>query len=253
MDNMIPTESVETAEMAETLAARLKDPSSIPADCTDDELAAADFSHRDVLIGTVRSDAQFDYTLASLSYYAPVKTVPPHDLPVRLVALYEEGLTRRPGIKRYGEVTEIRVVKRSDIPVPMSRSNGEEAYYLFTVKSWEYLDHPIGIVGTSRGRPAFTTEFLLTHARRSYQLVSITSAAEYRLTQVLCLAYLEATEDPAIETFRRVGDSHIIGIGGGMLSLIHARGEILFRCPLRAMENEPAEVLNNLAHALGLR
>ena len=253
MDDMIPAEVSETTEMAETLAARLKDPSSVPADCTDEELAAVDFAHRDVLIGTVRSDAQFDYTLASLSYYAPVKTVPPHDLPVRMIALYEEGLTRRPGIKRYGEVTDIRVVKRSDIPVPMSRSNGEEAYYLFTVKSWEYLDYPIGIVGTSRGRPAFTSEFLLTHARRSYQLVSITSAAEYRLTQVLCLAYLEATEEPAIETFRRMGDSHIISIGDGMLSLIHARGEVLFRCPLRDMESEPAEVLKNLTRALGLR
>lgn len=250
MDDMIPANA---SEAVDALTSRLKDPSSVPANCTDEELAAVDFSRRDVLIGTVRSDAQFDYTLASLSYYAPVKTVPPHDLPVRMVALYEEGLTRRPGIKRYGEVTDIRVVKRSDIPVPMSRSNGEEAYYLFSVKSWEYLDHPIGIVGTSRGRPAFTSEFLLTHARRSYQLVSITSAAEYRLTQVLCLAYLEATETPAIETFRRVGDSHVISIGGGMLSLFHARGEVLFRSPLRAMESEPAEVLGNLARALGLR
>ena len=247
MDHLTPRESTDI------LADRLKDPASAPADCTDEELAAADFSRRDVLIGTVRSDAQFDYTLASLTYYAPVNTVPPCDLPGRLIALYEEGLSRRPGIKRYGEVTEIRVVRREDIPVPLSRSNGEEAYYLFTVSSWIYLEHPISISGTSRGRPSFTSEFLLNHARRSYQLVSVTSAAEYRLTQVLCLAYLEATEEPAIETFRRVGDSHIISIGDGMLSLIHARGEVLFRCPLRAMESEPAEVLKNLARALGLR
>ena len=245
-------DDVYAVENTDVLAERLKQDSPVPGDCTDEELAAVDFTRRDVLIGTVRSDAQFDYTMTSLSYYAPVKTVPAHELPVRLVALYEEGLTRRAGIKRYGEVTETRVVRRDEIPVPLSRSNGEEAYYLFTVKSWAYLEHPIGIVGTSRGRPAFTSEFLLTHARRSYQLVSITSAAEYRLTQVLCLAYEEATAEPAIETFRRVGDSHIISIGDGMLSLIHARGEVLFRCPLHAMESEPAEVVRRMAASLGL-
>ena len=253
MDDMIPAEVSETTEMAETLAARLKDPSSVPADCTDEELAAVDFDRRDVLIGTVRSDAQFDHALASLSYYAPVKTVPPHDLPVRIIALYEEGLTRRPGIKRYGEVTDIRVVKRSDIPVPMSRANGEEAYYLFTVRSWEYLDHPIGIVGTSRGRPAFTSEFLLTHARRSYQLVCVSSAAEYRLLQTICRLQEAVAADPQREFFLRAGEHHIISAAEGMLSLIHARGEILFRFPWRAMESEPADIVQRLSCALGLR
>lgn len=234
-------------------AERRQGSSPIPADCTDTELAAVDFSRRDVLIGTVRSDAQFDYTIASLSYYAPVRTIPPHDLPVRMVALYEKGLTRLQGIKRCGEVTDIRVVKRMDIPVPMSRSNGEEAYYLFTVKSWNHLENPIDIAGTSRGRPAFTSEFLLTHARLSYQLVGITSAAEYRLTQVLCRIHTDAAYKPAREIFYRVGESHIISVAEGILSLIHARGEILFRCPLQAMDTEPAEVLRQLSERLGLR
>ncbi len=246
-------DDVYDVENTNVLTERLKQDSPVPADCTDGELASVDFTRRDVLIGTVRSDAQFDYTIASLSYYAPVRTVPAHDLPVRMIALYEEGLTRSTGIKRYGEVTEIRVVRRDELPVPLSRRNGEEAYYLFTVKAWAYLEHPISIVGTSRGKPAFTSEFLLTHARRSYQLVSITSAAEYRLTQVLCLAYREATETPDMEVFRRVGDRHIISIGDGMLSLMHARGEVLLRCPLHAMETEPGEVVRSMAVSLGIR
>ncbi len=233
------------------LAEHLKDPCSIPADCDDEELAAVDFTRRDVLIGTVRSDAQFDYALASLSYYAPVKTVPPCDLPVRLIALYEEGLSRLPGIKRYGEVTKIRVVKRAEIPVPLSRANEEEAYYLFTVRSWEYLERPIRITGTSRGRPAFTSEFLLTHARRSYQLVSITSAAEYRLAQALGRLWDGAAEGR--ETILRAGGYHILCASEGMLSLIHTRGDVLLRCPLGAMETQPAEVLDRLAVALGIR
>ncbi len=246
MDHVIPGESTDV------LAERLKDPASVPSECTDEELAAVDFSVCDVLIGTVRSDAQFDYTLASLTYYAPVKTVPPCDLPVRLIALYEEGLSRRPGIKRYGEVTEIRVVRRDEIPVPLSRPNGEEAYYLFTVKSWVYLEHPIGIAGTSRGRPAFTSEFLLNHARRSYQLVSITSAAEYRLAQILC-RMCDQTAAEGRETVFRVNESHILCAAEGGLSLMHARGEVLYRCPIQAMETQPAEVLDRVAVALGIR
>lgn len=233
------------------LSEHLKDPCSIPADCDDEALAAVDFSCRDVLIGTVRSDAQFDHTLATLSYYTPVKAVPPCDLPVRLIALYEEGLSRLPGIKRYGEITEIRVVKRAEIPVPLSRANGEEAYYLFTVRAWEYLERPIRIAGTGRGRPAFTSEFLLTHARRSYQLVSITSAAEYRLAQALSRLWDGAAEGR--ETILRIGGSHILCASEGMLSLIHIRGDVLLRSPLGAMETQPAEVLDRLAVALGIR
>lgn len=245
-------DDVTSRDITETLAERLKDSSSSPADCSDEALAAVDFTCHDVLIGTVRSDTQFDFTLSSLSYYAPVKAVPPHKLPVRMVALYEEGLTRRPGIKRYGEVTDIRVVRRADIPVPMSRNNGDEAYYLFTVGSWAYLEHPISITGTSRGRPAFTSEFLLTHARRSYQLVSITSASEYRLTQALCRLYDESTTDGK-EHFCRITEGYVISAAEGLLSLMHARGEILFRCSLRSMETEPAEILCRISLALGLR
>ena len=241
---------------ADVLAERLKHDSPAPADCPDDELASADFSRRDVLIGTLRSDAQFDYTVASLFYYAPVRTVPPSDLPVRMIALYEEALNRKAGIKRYGEVTDIRVVKREDIPVPMSRPNHGEAYYLFTVRSWELLEHPIAIEGTARGKPAFTTEFLLTHTRRSSQLVSIRSAADYRLTQALCHLCEEALPKETQASpvaLRRLGEHHILCAADGYLSLLHARGAVLWRCPLNAMHTEPAEVIRRLSLLLGLR
>ena len=241
-----------TRSTEEILAERLKQDSPIPADCTDDELACADFSRRDVLIGTVRNDAQFDHALASLSYYAPVKAISPQDLPVRMIALYEEGLSRRDGIKRYGEITDTRVVRRDEIAVPLSRTNQAEAYYLFTVRSWEYLEHPIALIGTSRGKPSFTTEFLLTHARRSYQLVCVHSPADFRLLQVICELCAKA-EKQAVPQFRSIDENHILSVAEGMLSLIHARGEVRFRCFLRAMETEPAEVINRLSHLLGFR
>ena len=246
MDDITPQES------AELQAEWLKHPVRVPADCSDEELAQVDFAARDVLIGTVRSDAQFDYALASLSYYTPARALPAERLPIRLIALYEEGLTRLSGIKRYGVVTETRVVRREEIPVPMSRPNSAEAYYLFTVKEWACLDHPIALEGTSRGRPAFTTEFLLTHARLSYQLVAIHSPAEYRLTQALCSLCAEADERGG-PVFRRIGEGHVLSAAEGTLSLLHARGEVLYRCPLWNMQTQPAEVLGRIAWRLGLR
>ena len=231
------------------LAALLSD-SPIPVPCTDEELATVDFTRLDVLVGTVRSDAQFDYCTETNTYYIPAKTVAPADLPVSVIALYEEGLTRRAGIKRYGRVTDTRVVKRSDIPVPMSRSNPDEAYYLFAVEGWAYLEHPIAIRDTARGKPMFTNEFLLTHCRRSYQLLCIRSPEAYRLCRLLCnLGEIEGSTP----VFRRVGEPHLITMTDGKLRLINAEGGCLYACPAEWLTRAPAEVLRGVVKALGIR
>ena len=119
MENTPSVEYQNAMASGESRLAALLESDPAPLPCEDSELAAVDFTRMDVLIGTVRSDEQFDYCMESRSYYVPAKTVTPADLPVTVIALYEEGLTRRAGIKRYGRVTDTRVVKRSDIPVPM--------------------------------------------------------------------------------------------------------------------------------------
>ena len=241
-----PTEGAD--QEALRLAALLEsDPAPIP--CEDGELGAVDFTRMDVLIGTVRSDEQFGYCMESRSYYVPAKTVTPADLPVSIIALYEEGLTRRAGIKRYGRVTDTRVVKRSDIPVPMSRPNPEEAYYLFSVESWEYLATPIALLNTARGKPMFTSEFLLTHCRRSYQLVAIRSPEAYRLCELLC-HLAETDSDKPI--FRRVGEHHLITVTEGRIRLLSAEGACLYACPARMLSDGPAEVLRGMVRALRL-
>ena len=240
-----PTEGADQETLR--LAALLEsDPAPIP--CEDGELGAVDFSRMDVLIGTVRSDEQFDYCMESKTYYIPAGTVDPADLPVAFVALYEEGLTRKAGIKRYGRVTETRVVKRQDIPVPMSRPNPEETYYLFTVESWEYLPHPIALLNTARGKPAFTNEFLLTHCRRSYQLVAIRSPEAYRICELLCHLSETASDKPV---FRRVGEHHLITVTEGRMRLLNAEGVCLYACPARMLSDGPAEVLRGVVKALG--
>ena len=234
---------------SDVLADRLKHDSPSPADCSDDELAQADFTRRDVLVGTLRSDAQFDYAMASLSYYAPVRTIPPSDLPVRVIALYEEAISRRAGIKRYGRVNDIRVVRREDIPVPQSRPNPEEAYYLFFVADWVYLEHPIAIQDTARGKPMFTSEFLLTHCRRSYQLLCIRSPEAYKLCRLLC--DLGETEG-STPVFRRVGERHLVTVVDSRFRLLDAAGRVLVDCPAAALQASPAEVLRRVIGALGV-
>lgn len=245
-----PAVSADSQEIRR-LHVRLSTASRSPAPVEDSELAAVDFSVLDVLVGTVRSDEQFDWCIQSRSYYIPAKTVTPDDLPVSVIALYEDGLTRCAGIKRYGEILDTRVVSRADIPVPMSRHNPDEAYYLFTVRDWDYLKQPIAILDTARGKPMFTNRFLLTHSRRSYQLVGIRSPEEYRLCQLLC----KLEEDAATEKtlFRRVGESHLMTLSEGWVRLLDAGGHSLCAFPVGMLESAPAQALHRVARGLGLR
>ena len=236
----------------ERLTALLAETPSTPAPCEDVELSSVDFSKLDVLIGTVRSDAQFDYCMAAGVYYAPARTIAPEDLPVSVIALYEEGLHRKSGIKRYGEITETRVVPRSAIPVPMSRDNPDEAYYLFSVASWLYLDTPISIEDTSRGKPMFTNRFLFSRCRRSYQLVAIRSPEQYRLCELLCRLREEREVGGEVSPFRRVGERHLLAVAEGQLRLMDAAGRVLYVCPTSALTGNPAAVLRGVAEALGV-
>lgn len=234
---------------AVTPSAPLKD-AACPLPCTDEELEAVDFTRLDVLVGTVRSDGQMDYCLEAGVYYVPAKSVSVDVLPVTMVALYEEGLNRPAGIRRYGRVTETRVVKRSDIPVPMSRPNPEEAYYLFTVSSWDILETPVALQDTARGKPAFTNEFLLTHCRRSYQLVVIRSPEEYSLCRLLCRL---AEEEGGSPVFRRVGERYLVSVADGRFRLLDASGRNLVDLPAASLRTSPAEALRRVAAALGVR
>lgn len=246
-------DSNPTAHATETrrLSDLLADAARIPDPCEDAALAAAELSKADVLVGTVRSDGQFAFCMDAKAYYVPAKTVAPDQLPVEKVALYEEGLSRRAGIKRWGTVTETRVVKRRDIPVPLSRNNPDETYYLFSVDAWQYLDPPIAIRDTVRGKPLFTSSFLLEHCHLSYQLVEIRSPETYRLCRLLEQLAQDCAREDTI--FRRVGETHLLTVGEGRLSLLEAGGRCLYTCPASRLNSSPAGLLRGISRALGLQ
>jgi hypothetical protein len=108
---------------------------------------------------------------------------------------------------------------------------------------------PIAIEGTSRGKPMLTNEFLLTHCRRSYQLLVIRSPEEYRLCELLCRLGEAAADKPV---FRRVGERHIVTLADGRIRLLDASGHVLLDRPASALRTDPADLLRRIAGALGL-
>ena len=95
----------------------------------------------------------------------------------------------------------------------------------------------------------FTNEFLLTHCRRSYQLLAIRSPEAYKLCRLLCDLGGTASDKPV---FRRVGEHHLITVTEGRMRLLSAEGACLYACPARMLSDGPAEVLRGMVRALRL-
>src|SRR5699024_3779474 len=69
----------------------------------EEKLAKVDWSVKDVMVGTVRTAEQLQFNLDKNGYYVPAKYISDKQLPIKYIALLEEGLGGTSGIKRYGE------------------------------------------------------------------------------------------------------------------------------------------------------
>ena len=190
---------------------------------------------QDVMVGTVRSARQLRYNLKSRSYYAPARFVSEKRLPVTYIALHEQGIGVPPGIKRYARVLTTRLVPRGSIPVAMRPdTDPEEPYYYFTVTQWQFLPKPITIQGSRRGKPRFTTKFLLDHCTHSYQLFSIGSEEEFALMQEI----YRALEDGSHRVRCTCGSCRVV-IGGGYITVTDQEDRILDRIRLSTYRKKP--------------
>lgn len=195
-----------------------------------------DWSEKDVMVGTVRSAEQLRHNLATCSYYAPARFVSESRLPVKYIALHEQGIGTRVGIKRYARVLTTRQVSRGSIPVTMrANTDPEELYYFFTVTQWQFLPRPIVIQGTARGKPRFTSKFLLDHCTHSYQLFAIASETEYRLMEEI----QKALENAAYTSVSQVSDSHRVIISDGYITITDWEDQILDRIRLTTYARKP--------------
>ena len=190
---------------------------------------------KDVMVGTVRTPEQLRYNLKTRCYYAPAKFVSEGKLPVTYIALHEQGIGTPPGIRRYARVLTTRLVPRGNIPVSMRLdTDPEEPYYFFTVGAWQLLPRPITIQGTRRGKPRFTTRFLLEHCTHSYQLFAIASETEYTL-----MTEIHTALDNSRHTARHDCGSCRVVIDGGYITVTDPADHILDRIRLTTYKKKP--------------
>ena len=157
------------------------------------------WEERNVMVGSLRTPEQLRYTLDQKRYYTPDRFLPAGADHVKLIALHEEGIGTPPGIRIYGEVLSVHSLARKRIPVTMRPgSDPGELYREYTVKEWMPLPHPIHLLDTYRGRPQFTTEFLLKHCTRSYQLFVLSSREDLDLMRLLDQIFDAARSDTGV-------------------------------------------------------
>lgn len=220
----------------------------------EEKLAKVDWSVKNVMVGTVRTAEQLQFNIEKQGYYVPAKYISDKQLPIRYIALHEEGLRNESGIRRFGEVLTAQRIKRGRIPVTMRPSaNPEEVYYYFTVREWIDLPQTIAIKDSFRGRPQFTNKFLLDHCTKSYQLFAISSEEEYRLMVEINKAFdnLSATTSDDSTAVYRINDQHAVIVADGYFTITNDAGDILDKISVSSFAKSPRAGFRKIKKAIG--
>ena len=215
----------------------------------EEKLAKVDWSVKDVMVGTVRTAEQLQFNLDKNGYYVPAKYISDKQLPIKYIALHEEGLGNTSGIKRYGEVLTAQKIKRGRIPVTMHPgANPEELYYYFAVRKWIALPHAIEIRDSFKGKPQFTNKFLLDHCTKSYQLFAISSEEEYRLMIEINKAFnnLSANTSDDSTAVYRVNDTHSVIVDESFFAITNNDGDIIERIAISSFAKSPRASFNKI-------
>lgn len=219
----------------------------------EEKLAKVDWSVRDVMVGTVRTEEQLNFNLDKQGYYVPVRFISDDQLPVKYIALHEESIGAESGIKRYGEVLTAQKIRRGRIPVTMRKNaDPNEQYYYFTVRRWIELPQTIAIQDSSRGKPQFTNKFLLDHCTKSYQLFAISSEEEYRLMCELNKAFenLEASTSEGNTAVYRVNGQHSVIVADGFFTITNDSGDTFDRIAVSDFSKSPRAGFRKIKQAV---
>jgi len=220
----------------------------------EEKLAKVDWSVKDVMVGTVRTAEQLQFNIEKQGYYVPAKHITDKQLPIRYIALHEEGLGNESGIRRFGEVLTAQKIKRGRIPVTMRPgANPEEIYYYFMVREWIKLPQTIAIKDSFRGKPQFTNKFLLDHCTKSYQLFAISSEEEYRLMVEINKAFdnLSATTADDSTAVYRINDQHAVIVADGYFTITNDAGDILDKISVSSFAKSPRTGFRKIKNAIG--
>ena len=220
------------------------------------ELEKADLAARDVLVGSLGSELQLRENLEKNFYFVPAKYYDANKNPVRYVAVYQSKRFLHTGIRYFGEVTDVSLVKRRDVSVPLRRDNGDEDYWLFKIAEWDMLTMPIEALDSGIAEPRLTNLFLLKHCMHTYELFEVHSIEQFRLLYALKQIRIGATVNvnAADKTVRRcpLGGGHTLLIEGGCLDVENSHGTRMLTVPVPASElaRHPDEVYRTLAKHL---
>ena len=219
----------------------------------EEKLAKVDWSVRDVMVGTVRTEEQLTFNIEKRGYYAPARFISEDQLPVKYIALHEEDIGDVSGIKRYGEVLTTQKLRRGRIPVTMRKgADPNEQYYYVTVREWIELPETIAIQDSFRGKPQFTNQFLLDHCNKSYQLFAISSEEEYRLMSEINKAFmnLEASTAADNTAVYRINDQHSVIVADGFFTITTDSGEVLDRIAVSDFSRSPRAGFRRIKNAV---
>ena len=220
----------------------------------EEKLAKVDWSVKDVMVGAVRTAEQLKFNIEKRGYYAPARYISEDQLPIRYIALHEEGLGGKSGILRFGEVLTTRVLKRSTIPVTMRPGAiPDEKYYYFTVRKWIELPQAIEIQDSYKGKPRFTNKFLLENCTKSYQLFAISSEEEYRLMTEINKAFdnLAASTAEDNTAVYRINDQRSVLVADGFFTITNDTGDVLDRIAISQFSGSPRAGFRRIKTAIG--
>lgn len=185
----------------------------------------ADWARADAMVGTVRNREQLVYNLTHKCYYVPGRFLPEERLPIKYIALHERDEEDIPCIVRLGEVLTTETVERGTIPVSMRpETDPREPYCYFTVKDWNYLPQRIEIRDTARGKPLFTTGFLLNNCCYSWELFAVSSPEDYLLLEAI-RQFISKPHTPPFSC--RIKKGRKLLLKDGFLLLTDGKGTLL--------------------------
>ncbi len=173
------------------------------------------FSERTVLLGSLSNKGQLDINLNNKFYHTKLKNV---DLEKHLIKTIAIGQSKNlfgaeAGVKYYGKVKDIRIVKRNEIKEIPRES--DELYIRFEIEGWKELDNPIKVEGFQVITVLYTTDYLLKNAKTVSELC-IKDKEEFRLwmelkrldNEVKAIAENEIQKKTSIKGFS-IGDKDI--------------------------------------------
>ena len=216
----------------------------------EEKLAKTDWRRPDVLIGSVRSKAQFYDNLKRNYYYLPAEFMDENLPPVKYIALYQSVTLfgDEAGIRYWGKITKMKRLNREQIDFPYDSGKAKKPYYAFMVEKWEPLETVIAARDEGVYEPRFTNLLLLQSCRQSYELFNIHSEAEFRLMQEIRQAFydLSVSSGDNKTLVYRINDSHTIDVSQGHFVILNQNGEILDKISVSSFQRSPRAGFNRI-------